>query len=61
MTIDEFEKWKREFLESEDSEFLRLGQAFLNEHYPTISDTALYYEVENSKAIKVIYDRYLQV
>lgn len=56
LTVEEYLKWKSEF----NFDGFRLGQAFLNAHYPTLACPELFY-ADNKSAEALIYENWLLV
>jgi hypothetical protein len=54
----EFRMW---FFTTDKHIHLRLGQAFLNEFFPTIPDDELFYTVNPEDAQTLIYERYIDI
>ena len=57
VTYDQMEKFLVSF--HKDPQGLRLGQAFINKFLPGVTDPALFYEENQTKAINYIYTHYV--
>ena len=52
-------RWYKTFY-MKDDKTLRLGQAFLNEFYPSVSDPDVFYEKDETQAFAKIVDKYVK-
>ena len=57
--LPKFIEWEIEFWKSRESKHLRLGQAFLNQNFPEVSDSEVYYQEDPATARRLILSRYV--
>lgn len=60
IAAEKYDEWKRSYyIDARRRMTLRLGQAFLNEHYPNVTSPTLFYCTDAHTADKMIRDEFV--
>lgn len=59
ISISDFIDWEVEFWKRRESRHVRMGQAFLNENFPMISDSKLFYAEDKYVCRERILNQYV--
>lgn len=59
--LTDFIQWEVEFWQSSNSKHLRLGQAFLNTHYPHLANPDIFYDTDVASARRKILEKYVDL